>query len=172
LAGIYRLPVSVRAGIYTAFDGNRQRFHVFQRIDRNPELPMNFLEEVPAIRRIDTDRADLLALDIVGRVTAADAENLFGLLEAAYALHHKVDVLVRLVDHDGVDWSDIDDETVRNGKAEAIRHVVRCATVGEPDWTGQALGWFEPAPPIELRHFRAVDESAAWQWLGARPTDG
>ena len=48
---------------------------------------MNFLEEVPAVRKIETDRTDLLAVDIVGHVTAADAENLFGLLEAAYALH-------------------------------------------------------------------------------------
>ncbi|TIT81564.1 MAG: STAS/SEC14 domain-containing protein, partial [Mesorhizobium sp.] len=34
---------------------------------------MNFLETVPAIRRIDTDRDDLLAIDVVGDVTGADA---------------------------------------------------------------------------------------------------
>ena len=68
---------------------------------------MNFLESVPAIRRIETDRDDLFAIDVVGHVSAADGENLFGLLEAAYALHPAIDVLVRLVDHDGVDWADI-----------------------------------------------------------------
>ncbi|TJV02209.1 MAG: STAS/SEC14 domain-containing protein, partial [Mesorhizobium sp.] len=62
---------------------------------------MNYLEDVPAVRRIDTDRDDLFAIDVVGHVTAADAENLFGLLEAAYALHPKIDVLVRLIDHEG-----------------------------------------------------------------------
>ncbi|TIL79063.1 MAG: STAS/SEC14 domain-containing protein, partial [Mesorhizobium sp.] len=63
---------------------------------------MNFLETVPAIRRIDTDRDDLFAIDVVGDVTGADAENLFGLLEAACALHSKIDVLVRLVELGGV----------------------------------------------------------------------
>ena len=56
------------------------------------EASMNFLDTVPAIRRIDTDRDDLFAIDVVGYVSAADAENLFGLLEAAYALHPRIDV--------------------------------------------------------------------------------
>jgi hypothetical protein len=174
--GISRLPVALgvfaRAGIYTAFVGNRQRIYVFQSIVHNREPPMNFLEDVPAIRRIDSDRADLLAVDIVGHVAAADAENLFGLLEAAYALHPKIDVLVRIVDHDGVDWSGISDDTLKQGKADALRHVARCATVGEPDWTADARGWFEPALTVEVRHFEATDERAAWQWLGATPAGG
>ncbi|TIY01643.1 MAG: STAS/SEC14 domain-containing protein, partial [Mesorhizobium sp.] len=31
---------------------------------------MNYLEEVPAVRRIDTDRDDLFAIDVVGHITA------------------------------------------------------------------------------------------------------
>lgn len=132
---------------------------------------MNFLEEIPAVRKIETDRDDLLALEIVGHVTAADAENLFGLLEAAYALHPRIDVLVRAVDHDGVDWADIPGDTLDQGKAGAIGHVARCAAVGEPDWTRDAQGWLEPRLPVELRHFDAADEAAAWRWLGARPVE-
>lgn len=131
---------------------------------------MNFLEEVPAVRKIETDRTDLLAVDIVGHVTAADAENLFGLLEASYALHPKIDVLVRIVDHDGVDWSEISNETLKQGKADALEHVARCATIGDPDWTTDVQGWFEPTLPIEIRHFDAADEMSAWQWLEAKPT--
>src|SRR5690606_7009953 len=103
---------------------------------------MNFLESTPAIRRIDTDKDDLLAMDIVGHVSAADAENLFGLLEAAYALHPKINVLVRLIDHEGVDWSELSSQTFERGKANAIEHVERCATVGEPNWIGQVQGLF------------------------------
>jgi len=133
---------------------------------------VNFLEAVPAIRRIETNRDALFAIDVVGDVSPADAENLFGLLEAAYALHPKIDVLVRLVDHDGVDWAEISDDTLRQGKASALEHVARCAAVGEPDWTAGARGWFEAALPVELRHFDAADEAAAWRWLGARPIEG
>ncbi len=132
---------------------------------------MNFLEEVPAVRRIETDRADAFAVEIVGRVTGADAENLFGLLEAAYTLHPKIDILVRLVDHDGVDWADIPAETLEQGKADASRHIGRCAAVGTPDWTTQFRGLFSTAVPVELRHFAAEDEAAAWQWLDARPVE-
>jgi len=133
---------------------------------------MKFLEEIPAVRKIGADRADLLAVEIVGHVTAADAENLFGLLEAAYALHPKIDVLVRIVDHGGVDWRGISRPTLEQGKARAAQHVVRCAAVGEPDWTRDARGRFETALPVDLRHFDAGDEEAAWRWLDARPAGG
>ena len=42
-------------------------------------------EALPAIRRIDTDRDDLCALEVVGHLSRADLENAYGLLEAAYA---------------------------------------------------------------------------------------
>ncbi len=129
---------------------------------------MTSLDAVPAIRRIETDRADLLAVDIVGHVSAADAENLFGLLEAAYVLHPKIDVLVRLVEYEDVDWTSLAQETMERGKAEALKHVARCATVGEPDWTGRVQGLFTSLP-VALRHFSAEDEPEAWAWLDARP---
>ena len=134
---------------------------------------MNFLEDVPAVRRIDTDRDDLLAIEIVGHVRAADAENIFGLLEAACALHSRIDVLVRLVGHDGVDWADISAETLEQGKAEAVRHVGRSAAIGNPDWTAAVQGWFAPPLPVEIRHFAAEDERSAWNWLNAheKPTE-
>lgn len=131
---------------------------------------MNFLDEVPAIRRIDTDRSDLFAVDIVGHVTGADAENLFGLLEAAYALHPKIDTLVRLVDYEDVDWQDVSKQTLERGKANALEHVRRCATVGEPNWIGQVEGLFTTIP-VELRHFDAENEPEAWAWLGAKPVE-
>ncbi|MEO5760451.1 MAG: STAS/SEC14 domain-containing protein [Mesorhizobium sp.] len=128
---------------------------------------MNFLESIPAIRRLDTDRDDLFAIDVVGHVSSADGENLFGLLEAAYALHPRIDVLVRLIDHHGVDWSEIADETLKQGTVHALQHIGRCAAVGEPNWIADAKGFLPASPPIEFRHFKAEDE--AWQWLGARP---
>jgi hypothetical protein len=127
---------------------------------------MNFLDSVPAIRRLETSRDDLFAIDIVGHVSAADGENLFGLMEAAYALHQHIDVLVRLVDHDGVDWANIVDETLKQGTVHALEHVGRCAAIGEPDWTRDAR---HVLPTIEFRHFKADEEASAWQWLSAQP---
>lgn len=132
---------------------------------------MNFLESVPAIRRIETTRPDLFAVDIVGLVTPADAENLFGLLEAAYALNPRIDVLVRLLEYEDTDWAGITPETIENGKALAAEHVGRCASIGEPDWIAEMQGFLAPSTPVELKHFPAEDEEAAWRWLGSRPLE-
>jgi len=129
---------------------------------------VNFLQAVPAIRRIDTDRDDLFAIDVVGHVSAADAENLFGLLEAAYALHKRIDAAVRVVDHDGVDWTEISDETMKQGAIHALEHIGRCAAIGTPDWTPDARRALPASSPIEFRHFDAEDEAEAWEWLGVR----
>ncbi|MBE1709164.1 MULTISPECIES: STAS/SEC14 domain-containing protein [Mesorhizobium] len=129
---------------------------------------MNFLQSVPTIRRIDTDRDDLFAIDVVGHVSAADAENMFGLLEAAYALHQRIDVAVRIVDHDGVDWANVSDETLKLGAAHALEHIGRCAAIGMPDWTADARHALPTSSPIEFRHFDAEDEAEAWEWLGVR----
>ncbi len=50
---------------------------------------MHSLDPVPAVRRIETDRSDACAFEIVGHVSPADIENLYGLLEGAYALHRR-----------------------------------------------------------------------------------
>lgn len=120
---------------------------------------MNFLESVPAIRRLDTNRTDLFAIDIVGRVSSADAENLYGLLEAAYTLHPKVDMLVRLVEADGVDWDQISPETLAQAKVHAGGHIGRCAIIGEVKVP--LLGGPSLPDGIEVRHFTADDEPVA-----------
>lgn len=123
---------------------------------------------VPAVRRIETDRPDVFAIEIAGQVTAADVENLYGLLEGAYAIHQKLDLLVRIVNYEGVDWDSISNDTTEEGRLHALQHVRRCAAVGKPDWTGRVQGFFEPALPVELRHFPLDEEEAAWQWIEAR----
>lgn len=131
---------------------------------------MTFLNTVPSIRRIENDRDTLFAVEIVGRVSAADAENLFGLLEGAYALTPKLDLLVRLTEYDGVDWHELSAETIERGKADALAHIERCATIGEPNWIPRVEGFFTSLP-VELKHFDADDEAEAWAWLGAKPVD-
>ncbi|MGN6143127.1 MAG: STAS/SEC14 domain-containing protein [Mesorhizobium sp.] len=134
---------------------------------------MNFLEDVPVVRRIDTNRDDLFAVELVGHVRAPDAENLFGLFEAACAQHPRIDVLVRLVDHDGVDWADIAADTLKQGSAEAVDHVGRCAIIGESNWSDRMQGWLAAPSTVEIRHFPADSEADAWAWLDAheKPAD-
>ena len=123
------------------------------------------LDSVPAVRRVDTPRADLQAFDIVGHVNSADVENLFGLLEAAYALHPRVDVLIRMIDNEGIDWAEVAPGTIEQGRDHARRHVRRCAIIGDGSSLAAAQGLFLDATPVELRQFSPQDEEAAWAWV-------
>lgn len=132
---------------------------------------MGLLDDVPAIRRIDTNRADAYAFEIMGHVSAADIENLYGLLEGAYALHDKIDLLIRIVDYAGTDWQEVSTHTTTEGRSHALEHIRRCAAVGEPNWIPYARGIFTSSLPVELRHFNAADEQDAWAWIDALPVN-
>lgn len=133
---------------------------------------MGMADYVPAIRRIETDRADAYAFELSGHITASDIENLYGLLEGAYELHDRIDLLIRMVDYDGVDWEHVSRITRNEGRRHALKHIRRCAAVGDPDWTIYANGLFAPRLPVELRHFGAREEQEAWAWIDAVPVDG
>jgi len=130
---------------------------------------MHSLEPVPAIRRLDTSRPGLTAFDIVGHVSPADIENLFGLLEAAYALEPSVDILLRLIEIDGVDWHEVAPDTISDGKAHAARHVRRCAIVGTRYGRTAARGFFLEVEPVEFREFELEEEGLAWTWVDGLP---
>jgi len=132
---------------------------------------MGMADFVPAVRRIETNRADAYAFELTGRITAADIENLYGLLEGAYELHDKIDLLIRIVDYDGAEWLDVSRKTRSDGKLHAVEHVRRCAAIGEPNWTLYARAMLLAATTVEIRHFTAEEEEQAWQWLEAQPVD-
>ncbi len=129
---------------------------------------MNATEPLPAIRRIDTDRGDLCALEIVGHFSANDLENAYGLLEAAYAEHEKVDLLLRITQYDGFDWSAIFAKSTIRGKAQALRHIRKYAVVGGPAWMRPMIAVVRPLTSVTTRHFASAHEASAWEWLGAK----
>jgi hypothetical protein len=129
---------------------------------------MSMLDRVPAVRRIDTNRSDLFAFELVGEMTAADVENLYGLLEAAYALHPEIDLLARLVTLESIDWPDVSRDTLSESRSEARAHVRRCAVIG-----GSGLGAIDSLLSVarggEIRRFDTEAEAEAWAWLDAQP---
>ena len=128
---------------------------------------MHSLDPIPSVRRLSTDRDDAYAFEITGFVTSADAENLYGLLEGAYALHDRIDLLVRFVDVEGIDWAEVSDETKRLCRERADRHINRCAAVGT---AGFATGLLEEMLCPSLRHFEPASEADAWAYVEAAET--
>lgn len=132
---------------------------------------MKSMDAPPPFRRIDTDNPEVYAFEIVGHFTQADIENAYGLLDAAYEGHDKIDVLLRATGYDGFDWSALFDPMTFKGKMKALHHIRRYALVGGPAWMGPVVGLFAPLTSIETRHFADADEAKAWEWLGAKPSD-
>lgn len=131
---------------------------------------MHPFERVPAIRRIETDRPDVFAVEITTEVTSSDVENLCGLLEGAYALHERIDLLVRIVDLEDIDVTGLSPDTTRFMKDHVARHVGRCAVVDDAGWASRVERLFAPDAGVEVRRFAIDDEEAAWTWLGAHET--
>lgn len=126
-------------------------------------------ENPPHVRRIDTDRPDAFAFEVLGHIGTADIENLYGLLEGAYALHDRIDLIVLMRDFEGFDWSAAFRESTIAGKTQALKHIRRYAVVGGPAWIAPVISLSKPFLAPEIRHFETDEEAAAWQWIGAVP---
>lgn len=129
----------------------------------------SLLERVPAVRRIETDRDDAWAIELAGHISAADVENLYGLLEGAYLVHGQVDLLLRFVDHEGIDSDAIMSRTAASAGSHAGSHIRRAAMVGTPEWLSVAMSLLSTFSSVELRQFDPEDEQAAWAYIEARP---
>lgn len=129
---------------------------------------MRPLERVPAVRRIDTNRKDLFAIEITGEFTSADVENMCGLLEGAYALSERIDLLIRIDALDGVDLADMQRDTVRYMRDHVARNVDRCAIIEDGGLSPEIERLLKPEEGAETRHFTRNDEAEAWRWLDAR----
>lgn len=126
-------------------------------------------ENPPNVRRIDTGRDDVCAFEISGHITTYDVENLYGLVEGAYTVHERIDVIVLFHDYEGFDWSAAWRHKVVLGKTRALKHIRRYAVVGGPGWIKAALAVVRPFVSAEVRHFDAAQADAAWAWVDASP---
>lgn len=128
-------------------------------------------ENPPNVRRIDTSRDDAYGFEICGHVTTADVENLYGLLEGAYTIHDKIDVIVVIHDYEGFDWDAAWREQTIIGKTNALKHIRKYAVVGGPSWMASVMGMFKPFLSIEMKHFEMDAIGEAWEWIEARPAE-
>ncbi|WP_199194685.1 STAS/SEC14 domain-containing protein [Phyllobacterium phragmitis] len=122
---------------------------------------------IPVVRRIPTNRADAFAFTIEGHLSNADVENVYGLLEAAYEQHDKIDLLVRLNGYEGFDWNAAFKDTTFAMQTRSLKHIRRYAIVGGPAWIHVCANLLKPFLSIDMKTFDSSDEIKAWQWIGA-----
>lgn len=123
----------------------------------------------PAIVRVPTDRADMLAFKIADRVRAADAKAVMGFLTDTYGRHDKIDLMVIVEKFDGFDPAILFDGGAWSAKAASLSHVGRYAVVGGPDYMRRTAALLGAFIPMEVRAFAREEEEAAWAWLNAAP---
>lgn len=127
-------------------------------------------DTVPAVRRISTNRDDAYGFDLVGRIASYDIENMYGLLEATFSEHDKIDLLLRMTDCDGFDRGVFLKETTLALESRSLRHVRKCALVGGPAWIAGVASLLSPFLSMKVRHFSTGRDEAAWKWIDAEPS--
>ncbi|WP_129792498.1 STAS/SEC14 domain-containing protein [Sphingosinicella sp. CPCC 101087] len=123
----------------------------------------------PALKVIDTDRPDALAFEIDGHIDRTEMEAITAhFLRAAEGLD-KVRMLGRIRRLGGLDSSGLVSGDFFAMKRSFLEHLDRYAIVGGPVWIRTTLYALAPLLRVEIRHFEAEDEAAAWAWIGAKP---
>lgn len=118
-----------------------------------------------AISRIGTDRKDLFAFEINGRIHQADIEWMAGTLQDAFTRLGKVDILIVMKHWDGIDMSAAFDPKALAAQAQAGSHVRKYGVVGAPGWAAAMINLLSPLTPVEERTFDLDEEDEAWAWI-------
>jgi hypothetical protein len=126
----------------------------------------------PALRLIPTTRPDTVAFAWNGTIAAKDAAEVVAAIEQAIERHGMVRLFGRMDRLGGIAAGAFTQTRLLALKRRARRKVERYAIVGGPRWLGRWIAAVRALFKVELQHFDAADEGAAWAWLEAQPTGG
>ncbi len=125
----------------------------------------------PALTIIATDRTDLVAFEIAGRLTADDLHRVAQAVENALADSPKISLLARFTKFEGIDTSSLGDADYLHMKWSLLGHLDRYALVGAPHWLAATAQGMSILIPGQIRAYAASAEDESWQWLNAAPLD-
>lgn len=118
-----------------------------------------------AITRIDTDRPDLFAFEVDGRIHEPDIEWMARILDDAFTRLGKVDILIVMRNWDGIDVSAVFDSKSLGAQARASGHVRKYGVVGAPGWAAAMINLLSPLTPVDEKTFDLSEENKAWAWI-------
>jgi len=135
-----------------------------------PEAISEDPEQVrPAVTFVATSRSDVVAFEVNGRLTAADARELLRVFNDAMAENDRLRILVLMRDFHGMTLGALRERGLLDAKIRGWKQVERYALVGAPVWMAGMARMIGPSLGIETRNFELSEEGAAWQWIGAEP---
>ena len=122
-----------------------------------------------AIHFLPTNKANVLAFEIDGTMSADEMPEVIDSLERFFADHEKVRLLNRMTHFAGFDPTIlIQRQGLFSMKLAAIKKVERYAIVGAPNWMGKLIHAMQPLfPHMQMQTFATDREEEALQWLEA-----
>jgi len=125
----------------------------------------------PSIRIIETDKPDVLGFELDGRIGAADARAVADYFNEALDRKRPLRLLARVKRVEGAELGALFGHEFLQAKVGMLEHLDRYAVVGGPAWLCAWITAVDPLVRVEMRHFPADKEAAAWEWLGAHPKE-
>lgn len=102
-------------------------------------------------------------IQVEGRVSASDFENIASRMEAFIQQHGKVKIIEVVQDFDGFDMSILKDAI--NFDRKHLKDFTHCAVVSDSGWIGPFARFMSRFLDMELRVFRMSELESARQWL-------
>ncbi|MFL4469505.1 STAS/SEC14 domain-containing protein [Tateyamaria armeniaca] len=121
------------------------------------------------ITQIATDRTDLFAFRISGKITDDAMEDMAEYMNDVFDAHaEKVDMLMIFDHFDGSEFGASWDWDVIKSRFKAISNVDRYVVVGAPDNAEKMIRFMDSILPVKAETFD--DEAVAWRSLQAQAT--
>lgn len=159
-----RIESALLPGIGYEVFTSAERERALAWVDGRIELP-----HAPALKLIETDRANVVGFEIDGRIGAVEMHRIVARIHKMLDdVPGPVRLLGRFKRFGFPALGGIDADYLRM-KLRAIERVERYAIVGGPAWLTAWASAIAPLLRLEVRHFAADREGEAWDWLGAAP---
>ena len=123
----------------------------------------------PGLTLIETDATNVIAFEIDGTIGADELQALTARINSAMKREQPLRLLSRIRCLGGIDAQAVCSSDYLLMKLRALHKVERYVIVGGPAWVRTWLGLVDPLVKMDIRHFAAEDEAAAWAWLEAKP---
>jgi hypothetical protein len=117
------------------------------------------------IRAVETDRRDVFAFEIDGKLMERDLEAVADTF-LAQAPSRAIGKIIRF---GGAELGGLLDGDFVRMKLAAMSSVERYAIVGGPEWLAGWISLVDGLAKADIRHFALQEEAAAWEWVGAQP---
>jgi hypothetical protein len=139
--------------------------------DRAFEWAKGELEKphAPALKIIDTNSPGVIGVEYNGKASGEELGAAAKLFVAEVERGGAKRILGRIRRYGGFEASGVFDRNYLEMKLRMLGHVERYALVGGPSWLKAVVEMLDPLLRVEVRHFEAEEEAAAWSWLGAEP---